>query len=63
MTEVSTELASEYFQNGGDNMPTLAFRSQLEIQCMKNTTETEPVDTGRHMRDCIRPQIAECKLE
>ena len=33
------------------------------ILCMENTIGTEPGDTGRPTRYCMRPQIVECKLE
>ena len=44
-------------------MPNLDFWWQLVIQCMENTIGTGPGDNGRPMRDCIRPQIVEYKLE
>ena len=63
MTEVNTALASGHFQNGVDIMPTLAFRRQLEIHCMKNNIVTEPDDIVRPIRAFRGPQIVECKLK
>ena len=63
MKEVNTALESGRLQNGGNIMPTLAFRRQLAIKCMEITIGKYPGDIGSHMQACIRPHVVEFNLE